>query len=228
MDGMGRPENSLLFERFPILAVADWRRQMAELFAAARRKGDCEVAWREWREGRDALIRDHTASPLVESERARALPLPFFDYDPAYRFTVDLVAVDGSEEAWEIGADGTLRLQAVARTSGLAAALGAELTLYWLLGYGGGLFMPFSDATSARQTYGGGRYLLDSIKSADLGFREGRLLLDFNFAYNPSCAYSPDWTCPLAPPENKLTRPVMAGEKAPRASGSSGISHAAL
>lgn len=216
MDGFGRPEHITLMERIPVLAVADWRRQMAALFAVVRDDSNSDAAWVAWRRGRDALIREHPASPLDEPGRAKVLPLPFFDYDPSYRFFVDLVAVDGVEEAWEIGADGTLRLRAVARTEGLGAALGDELTLYWLLGYGGGLFLPFGDATSGQQTYGGGRYLLDSIKSADLGLQEGRLLLDFNFAYNPSCAYSPAWTCPLTPPENRLPRPVLAGEKTPR------------
>ena len=99
-------------------------------------------------------------------------------------------------------------------TQGLDAALGGELTLYWMRGYCGGVFLPFADATSGRETYGGGRYLLDTIKSADLGeTADGRTVLDFNFAYNPSCAYSPRWTCPLAPRANRLPNPVRAGER---------------
>jgi uncharacterized protein (DUF1684 family) len=91
----------------------------------------------------------------------------------------------------------------------------AELTLelYWLDGYGGGVFLPFADATSGQDTYGAGRYLLDTVKGADLGMRQGRLVLDFNFAYQPSCAYDPRWTCPLAPPANRLAVPVRAGER---------------
>ena len=83
----------------------------------------------------------------------------------------------------------------VARTAGLADRLGGELTVYWLGGYGGGVFMPFGDATNGSTTYGGGRYLLDGVKGADLGVVDGRLILDFNFAYNPSCAYSTRWVC---------------------------------
>ena len=91
------------------------------------------------------------------------------------------------------------------------------LELYWLEGYGGGLFVPFADATSGRETYGAGRYLLDTVKGADLGQRGGRLVLDFNFAYQPSCAYDPRWTCPLTPPA-----------QSPTGGGTSGRTRAAL
>jgi uncharacterized protein (DUF1684 family) len=91
-----------------------------------------------------------------------------------------------------------------------------RLTLLWLEGYGGGLFLPFRDATCGVETYGGGRYLLDQVKGADLGVRaEGDLVLDFNFAYHPSCAHDPRWTCPLAPPGNVIAQPVRAGEMLP-------------
>ena len=88
-----------------------------------------------------------------------------------------------------------------------------ELELYWLEAYGGGLFVPFADATSGAETYGAGRYLLDTVKGADLGGEDGRLVLDFNLAYNPSCSYDPRWACPLAPPANRLAVPVRAGEQ---------------
>jgi len=85
-----------------------------------------------------------------------------------------------------------------------------------VLCYGGGVFLPFADATSGRETYGAGRYLLDTIKGADLGaVPDGQAVLDFNFAYNPSCAYSNRYVCPLAPRGNRLPAPVRAGEQAP-------------
>jgi uncharacterized protein (DUF1684 family) len=90
-----------------------------------------------------------------------------------------------------------------------------RLALYWLEAYGGGVFLPFRDETSGTETYGAGRYLLDTVKGADLGEEGGRLVLDFNLAYNPSCAYDPRWACPLAPPENRLTIPIRAGERVP-------------
>jgi hypothetical protein len=89
------------------------------------------------------------------------------------------------------------------------------LDVLWLEGYGGGLYLSFRDATSGSETYGACRYLLDTVKGADLGTEDGRLVLDFNFAYNPSCSYDPRWDCPLAPPGNRLGVPVRAGERVP-------------
>src|SRR5204862_7598233 len=88
-----------------------------------------------------------------------------------------------------------------------------ELELYWLEGYGGGLFLPFRDRTSGKETYGAGRYLLDTVKGADLGMEGDRLVLDFNVSYNPSCAYDPRWVCPLAPTANSLPLGITAGER---------------
>ncbi|NNG04429.1 MAG: DUF1684 domain-containing protein [Inquilinus sp.] len=198
------------------LALADWRRRMAEIYAHLRATADSKAAWRQWRAERDRLFAEHRHSPIPPEARRRFAGLPFFDYNPALRFEIALTEpADRSAFTVELGADGTLHLQPVARTEGLAPALGGELTIYWLAGYGGGLFLPFADATSGAETYGGGRYLLDAIKGADLGRAGDRPIVDFNFAYNPSCAYSPAWTCPLAPPENRLPNPVRAGEKAP-------------
>jgi uncharacterized protein (DUF1684 family) len=75
------------------------------------------------------------------------------------------------------------------------------------------VFLSFRDATGGKSTYGGGRYLYDTIKGADLGTVGGEILLDFNYAYHPSCHYNPLWVCPLAPPENRLRFPIEAGER---------------
>ena len=100
-----------------------------------------------------------------------------------------------------------------ARALGQAGGSELALDLYWLDAYGGGLFVPFADATSGGESYGAGRYLLDTIKGADLGMQVGLLVLDLNFAYQPSCSYDARWTCPLAPPANRLAMPVRAGER---------------
>jgi uncharacterized protein len=92
---------------------------------------------------------------------------------------------------------------------------GLSLDLYWLDGYGGGVYLCFADATSSDETYGAGRYLLDTVKGADLGSERGRLVLDFNFAYNPSCSYDPSWVCPLTPPGNRLPVAIRGGERYP-------------
>ena len=90
-----------------------------------------------------------------------------------------------------------------------------SLLLFWMAGYSGGLFLPFRDATNRTETYGAGRYLIDSAKSADLGGdpTRGTLVCDFNFSFQPSCAFDPRWACPLAPPENRLDIPIRAGER---------------
>lgn len=191
----------------------DWRRQVADLYAQVRAEPDAEAAWRHWRAVRDRLFRDHPQSPIEGAFTA----LELFPYNPALRFHVTLHPVeDAAALAFPAGEDGELHMQPFARTTGLREALGGELTVYWLLGYGGGAFLPFADATSGRDTYGAGRYLLDGIKSADLGLTDdGRTVLDFNFAYNPSCAYSARYVCPLAPAANRLPAAIRAGERTP-------------
>jgi uncharacterized protein (DUF1684 family) len=110
--------------------------------------------------------------------------------------------------------DGMLRMQRLAKVHFPIAGSTVSLTLFRLHGYAGGLFLPFRDASSrSGKTYAGTRYLFDTIKSADLGEENGKLVLDFNFAYNPSCAYHPRWVCPLAPAENWLDLAIPAGEQ---------------
>ena len=70
-------------------------------------------------------------------------------------------------------------------------------------------------ATAGTDSYGGGRYLLDTAKGADLGAAGDSIVLDLNFLYHPSCRYSPAWTCPLAPAGNTLPAAVHAGERMP-------------
>lgn len=194
------------------LALWDWRRRVAALYAEVRAASDPVAAWRHWRTTRDELFRSHPQSPVTGVEFAG---LVYGEYDPALRFAVELNPLDAAPAIRANGGvDGMLTLTPFARTAGLAPRLGGELTFYWIEGYAGGVFLPFRDATSGRTTYGGGRYLLDTAKGADLGRDgRGRTILDFNFAYNPSCAYSPRWVCPLAPSENGLTTAIPAGER---------------
>ena len=195
-----------------MLDLWGWRRTVADLYAAVRADADPRRAWICWRAARDRLFRGHPQSPL--DDPAGFSGLQYFPYDPALRFHAALLPAHGPDVDVDTGADGALRMAPFARTDGLTDALGGELTLYWIGGYGGGAFLPFRDATSGRDTYGGGRYLLDTIKGADLGAdAEGRAVLDFNFSYNPSCTYSARYVCPLAPAENRLPGAVTAGER---------------
>ena len=198
------------------LDLWDWRRRVAELYGEIRAQRDPELAWRLWCRTRDELFRSHPQSPLDEPRRRGFGGLPLFDYDPSLRCLIELAPAPQPEgHALAGGRDGYVQLIPFARTDGLLGRLGGELTLYWLGGYGGGVFLPFRDATTGAATFGGGRYLLDGIKGADLGTADGRAILDFNFAYNPSCAYSARWICPLAPPENELPLAIAAGERIP-------------
>jgi uncharacterized protein len=195
-------------------SLHDWRRQVADLYAAVRAMPGVE-GWQYWRSVRDRLFREHPQSPLAQSRRTQFRGIDCFPYDPALRFEVGLAPARGRETIrLEAGKDGMMTLVPFALTEGLQALLGRELTLYWIESYGGGVFLPFGDATNGQESFAGGRYLLDTIKSADLGATpDGQLILDFNFAYYPSCAYSEAWVCPLSPIENRLPAAIPGGER---------------
>lgn len=194
--------------------LADWRRRINDIYSTVRSTEVPHEAWAIWHRTRSALFRDHPLSPLTQEQRAGFDHIPLFNYAPELRFEVQLTPVTARYVTAELGRDGSLTYRSIAKTRGLADKLGAELTLYWIEGYGGGLFLPFQDATSGSETYGGGRYLIDAIKGADLGpGPNGGLILDFNFAYHPSCALNSAYVCPLSPAENRLPKPVQAGER---------------
>jgi uncharacterized protein (DUF1684 family) len=196
---------------FRPLELAGWRRAVAELYGEVRREPEPERGHEIWRTGRDELFRRHPQSPLPPHDPLRESGLPYYAYDPSLRFEAGLEAVREGDRRNVETTDGVVSLDLVGRVS--IAELDLRLDVWWLAGYGGGLFLPLRDGTARGETYGGGRYLLDTIKGADLGARDGRLVLDFNFLYHPSCRYSPDWVCPLAPEGNTTGRPIRAGER---------------
>ena len=194
------------------LELLDWKRRIFELYAEIRASDDPESAWHRWRNVRDDLFRTHPQSPLPVGRRSSFGGVPMFDYDPGLRV---LGVVEGAEpERRQVASSGGEPF-AFTRFARVRFELEGpqSLDLLWLEGYGGGVYLSFADATSGTETYGAGRYLLDTVKGSDLGEQEGRLVLDFNFAYNPSCSYDPRWVCPLAPPGNRLPVAVRAGEK---------------
>ncbi len=201
------------------LELADWRRRVAALYAAVRAEADPATGHATWRAGRDALFREHPQSSLPAGSPLRETGLPCWPYDPAFRFEVPLVPVDDGARELELpsGETGSTRLRAVGRVE-LPEPVGGSLTVWWLEQYAGGIFLPVRDGTAgdARPgagSYGGGRYLLDTAKGADLGDAGGRLVVDLNFLYHPSCRYDDAWLCPLAPPENTVGARVEAGER---------------
>jgi uncharacterized protein len=200
------------------LSLADWRRTVAQLYATARaaRVHDAARAAQEFRRDRDRLFAEHHDSPIARARRSAWHGTDWFAYDPAWcvNGTVDLER-NGATFDIVLASDGILHCARVGTVSFTVDGTRARLALYWLCGYGGGLWLPFADRTNGNGTYAGGRYLYDTIKGADLGARTGELLLDFNYAYNPSCAYDDAWSCPLSPVENRLPFEVRAGERMP-------------
>lgn len=217
------------------LDLYDYRERVARLYrerdAALRAGEDDAAAWARWRAGRDALFARHPQSALGPEERASFAGLRYFPYDRALRVEATLApeTVEQSDElpgsaAMRAGGAHTVLFRRAGRLTFVIGETPAQLVVYWIDVYGGGLFLPFRDATGGAETYGAGRYLFDTVKGSDftrldgptaaddLGYAGGRVLLDFNYAYNPSCSYDPRWACPLAPTENRLPMPIRAGE----------------
>ena len=201
--------------------LADWRRRIATLYAEVRAMAiaDPGVALAHWRAVRERLYREHPQSPVPADARA-SFQASHFDHDPSLRFEIVVEPAPPPAPgtvALELPGSGpdSLSFRRVGRVTLPFADGPRSLSVFWMAGYAGGLFIPFRDATSGTETYGAGRYLVDAAKSADLGGdpATGTLIADFNFAFQPSCAFDPRWACPLAPPENRLDLPVRAGER---------------
>jgi uncharacterized protein (DUF1684 family) len=213
------------------LDLYDYRRRVAALWQErehALRAGQYPpVVWQRFCAQKDALYAGHPQSPLPAARRAGFGGLRYFPYDAAFCVEADLTPEPAARDRDPVPAPAhAVPLCPAARLSFVLGGQPRVLTVYWVDVYGGGLFVPFHDATSGAETYGGGRYLFDTVKGSDFlmlsggpaapaafGYGGGRVLLDFNYAYNPSCAYDVRWTCPLAPPDNRLGVPIRAGEQ---------------
>lgn len=200
------------------ITLAHWRRTIAALYADVRSIAaeDPRRASIVFRERRDELFREHPDSPIPLPQRSRWPGAAWYPYDGSFR-VVGRVAPSAERNSFDLrlAADGLTRCTRVATVEFSLQGQSSVLALYWFEGYGGGLWLPFADATNGAATYGGGRYLYDTIKGADLGATATEFVLDFNFAYNPSCAYEDRWSCPLPPAENRLPFAVAAGERIP-------------
>jgi hypothetical protein len=194
----------------PSLDVVDWRRRTSELYARVRSVAEPAEAHALWVKGRNILLLEHPASPVPHALRGDYPGATVAPYDPAYRFVVPLVT-DVLPQRRDVvtGTDGIVVFDVAGRVE--LPGLGS-LDVWWLSGYGGGLFVPLKDATSGQASYGGGRYVLDTVKGADLGGDARGLVIDLNFAYQPSCAYDEAWACPLPGRGNTLPEPVPVGE----------------
>jgi uncharacterized protein (DUF1684 family) len=195
------------------LEIADWRRRVFALYDAVRAQDDPEDAHELWRIERDDLMARHPATPLLEPDRLLFEGLTIAPYDTAWRYELPILPAEPGRFEFATATDGIVPFERV----GLVEIPDAGTLDVWrLTTYAGGLFVPVRDALAGQPggTYGGGRYLIDTVKGADLGSdaARGTMVLDFNFAYNPSCAYDPAWACPLAQPGNVLPIAVPVGE----------------
>ena len=202
------------------LELVSWRRAVAGLYAQVRAEAETDPrrAHELWRHGRDELFRDHPQSPLAPGHPLRATGVPYWPYDPDLRFELPLLPPAEKLTLDVPTSEGLTSMDLIGQVR-LPAPLEAEVGVWWLRQYAGGLLLPLRDGTSSpsnpggQSSYGGGRYALDTAKSADLGGRDGHLIVDLNFLYHPSCRYNDAWQCPLAPPGNRITAPVAAGER---------------
>ncbi len=200
------------------LDLADWRRRVAALYRALRSDDRPEpMRLVTFRAARDHLFTEHPSSPVPADERAAFRGVAYWRHDPALRLTARLdpdptappLDLPRSGEGAPFGSS---RIGWVHFT---VDGVACRLAVYWMNDYAGGIFIPFRDATSGTESYAAGRYLWDSAKGADLGATGDELVLDFNYAYHPSCVYDARWSCPLAPRENWLPVPIRAGERLP-------------
>jgi len=196
------------------LEVIDWRRRTFALYAEVRAITDPAEAHAHWRSVRDDLFAHHPATAILPDERAAFTGLSVTPYDPAWRFEAEIQDAGPASFEYETGTDGLVTFDRVGTVD--IPEVGV-LDVWRHQGYGGGIFLPIKDGLAGRPggTYGGGRYLLDTIKGAELGSdpQAGTLVLDFNFAYNPSCAYDPAWACPLAPAGDRVAVEIPVGER---------------
>ncbi len=183
----------------------------AQVRAAGERNGEATCAG--FRQARDALFRNHVDTPLSADRLEAFRGIEYFPYAPKWRVTGRVEPAKGERFEIPLDRDGVLRVTPIGRVHFELDGQTNTLSVLWMEGYGGGLWLPFGDATSGKTTFGGGRYLFDTIKGADLGVSGDEMLLDFNYAYNPSCAYNNHWVCPLVPRENRLSIAIEAGEK---------------
>ena len=190
------------------LDILDWRRRVFALYDEVRQMAEPSMAHAHWVAERDWLLREHPASPIAAELRS-AYPGPdVAPYDSAYRFVVPLRRdIEPLRRDVPTATDGVVPFERIGRVDLLGLG---RLDVWWCTVYGGGVFLPVRDPSP--KTYGGGRYLLDTIKGADLGGGPDALIVDLNYAYQPSCAYDPAWTCPLAGPENTLDVELPVGE----------------
>ncbi len=161
----------------------------------------------DFRAAKDDSFRSDHHSPLTEEQRAKFTGLVYYDEDPNFAYVLDPEPF-AEQEAVELqtSTGDTASQVHWAKVRFLVMGEEAELTLFRSPD-SGEIFLPFQDANAGGETYGAGRYMEAQEHSS------GKLLVDFNYAYNPYCAYNESWSCPIPPFENRLSVAIRAGEK---------------
>lgn len=207
------------------LDLYDYRLRVITLYQKRNRAiqngEDPALVLEQFRKGRDLLFATHPQSALNEQQKLDFTGLHYFSYNPALCIEVKLeTEIEHTQQQVAMNANESMMMTTVGQVHFVLEATPVALSVYWLDIYAGGLFLPFRDTTCPEQSYGGGRYLFDTMKGSDflpdsnIHHPEDwkHMILDFNYAYNPSCAYNDRWFCPLAPRENRLAVPIRAGE----------------
>lgn len=198
-----------------MLDLLDYRRRVFEMYHQIR---ELDTIWSSafalFKNTRDDLFMNHRQSALDNEQKKSFQGLQYYDYNPNYRVVAELNQDSETREyALDAGDDGAVSIRQIGTVNFDLPNGSGSLGVFWITSYGGGIFIPFRDATNQQTSYGGGRYLYDTIKGADLGSEGESLILDFNYAYHPSCYYNPRWTCPLAPMQNRVSFAIEAGEQ---------------
>jgi uncharacterized protein (DUF1684 family) len=159
----------------------------------------------QFRAHKDAFFESDHHSPLTAEQKQYFTGLHYFNDNPALRVEVNLERFEPTDHVQIQTNTGAVQpYERYGHFRFIVEGEEAELTVFR---NEHGYFLPFADSLAGDETYGAGRYL----EPEDLG--EDRLLVDFNLAYNPYCAYNEKWSCPITPSENRLKVPIRAGEK---------------
>jgi uncharacterized protein (DUF1684 family) len=162
----------------------------------------------DFRHAKDDFFAHDPQSPLTATQRADFHGLAYFDEQPALAFELAPEVLDPQERVEMQTSTGDVAVYLRwARVHFAVDGRAATLTIY-RDAVDGALFVPFRDATCGDESYGAGRYLEPEPLPG------GHLRLDFNYGYNPYCAYNEAWSCPVPPAENRLAVPIRAGERA--------------
>ena len=192
-----------------MLDLLDYRRRVAGTYNLIRSKGTSKPeSFSAFRASRDELFAQHPQSPLDTEQKLSFTHLNYYPYNPAYRVLAEVQLLDAPlEYESDGGDDGAVKIRQIGTVDISLPHGSGSLGVFWIAGYGGGVFIPFRDATNGDSTYGAGRFLYSELPQG------GKVELDFNQATNPFCAYTPYATCPLPPSQNRLDFRVEAGEK---------------